>query len=169
MSSAAELVVKAALVGIGGTILLDLWALFTARVMGLPTTNWAMVGRWFGNMPRGSFVQQTMTTAKPVKGELAIGWVAHYAIGLGYGFLLPAVWGRAWIDRPTLLPAMILAWALLIAPWFMMMPGMGMGIAGSRTPSPNITRLRSAVNHSIFGLGMYATAMALARSWSAAA
>src|SRR5215470_17451930 len=44
MSSAAELVIKAALVGIGGTIVLDLWALFTARIMGLPATNWAMVG-----------------------------------------------------------------------------------------------------------------------------
>ena len=74
MSSAAELVVKAALVGIGGTIVLDLGALFMARVMGRPATDWAMVGRWFGNMPRGRFVQETMTTAEPVKGELAIGW-----------------------------------------------------------------------------------------------
>ena len=169
MSSAAELVVKAALIGIGGTIVLDLWALFTARVMGLPATNWAMVGRWFGNMPRGQLVQGTMTTAKPVTGELAIGWMAHYAIGIFYGLLLPAFWGRDWLDRPTLLPAMILAWVLLVAPWFMMMPGMGMGIAGSRTPRPTITRLRSAMNHSVFGLGMYATAIALALTWPAAA
>jgi len=169
MSSAAELVVKAALVGIGGTIVLDLGALFMARVMGRPATDWAMVGRWFGNMPRGRFVQETMTTAEPVKGELAIGWIAHYAIGIGYGLLLPAFWGQDWMDRPTLLPAMILAWVLLAAPWFMMMPGMGMGIAGSRTPRPNITRLRSVMNHSIFGLGLYATAMALARAWPAAA
>jgi len=95
MGSAAELLIKAALVGIGGTIVLDLWALFTARVMGLPAANWAMVGRWFGNMPRGRFVQETMTKAKPVKGELAIGWIAHYAIGIGYGLLLPAFWGRS--------------------------------------------------------------------------
>jgi hypothetical protein len=32
MSSAAELLFKAALVGIGGTIILDLWALFATRV-----------------------------------------------------------------------------------------------------------------------------------------
>jgi len=169
MTSAAELVVKAVLVGIGGTIVLDLGALCMARAMGLPATNWAMVGRWFGNMPRGQFVQETMATAKPVTGELAIGWMAHYAIGIFYGLLLPAVWGQAWMDRPTLLPPMILVWVLLVAPWFMMMPGMGMGIAGSRTPRPNITRLRSVVNHTIFGLGMYATAIALARTWPAAA
>jgi hypothetical protein len=169
MSSAAELLFKAALVGIGGTIVLDLWALFMARVTGLSATNWAMVGRWFGNISRGRFVQETMTKAEPVKGELASGWIAHYAIGIGYGLLLPAFWGHDWIDRPTLLPPMILVWVLLVAPFFMMMPGMGMGIAGSRTPKPNVTRLKSVTGHSVFGLGMYSTAMALARIWSAAA
>ena len=169
MSSAAELLFKAALAGIGGTIVLDLWALFMARAMGSSATNWAMVGRWFGNISRGRFVQETMTKAEPVRGELAIGWIAHYAIGIGYGLLLPAFWGHDWIDRPTLLPPMILVWVLLVAPYFMMMPGMGMGIAGSRTPKPNVTRLKSVMGHSVFGLGMYATAMALARTWSAAA
>ena len=135
MSGAAELLFKAALVGIGGTIVLDLWALFMARVVGLPATDWAMVGRWFGNMSRGRFVQETMTKAEPVKGELAIGWIAHYTIGVCYGLLLLA-WGRDWIGRPTLLPPMILVWVLLVAPYSMMMPGMGMGIAGSRTPKP---------------------------------
>jgi hypothetical protein len=169
MSSAVGLLFKAALVGVGGTIVLDLWALFIARVMGLSATNWAMVGRWFGNIPRGQFVHETMTKAEPVKGELAIGWIAHYAIGIGYGLLLPAFWGQDWIDRPTLLPPMILAWVLLVVPYFMMMPGMGMGIAGSRTSEPNVTRLKSVMGHSVFGLGMYATAMALAQTWSAAA
>jgi hypothetical protein len=169
MSSAAELLFKAALVGIGGTIVLDLWALFMTRVMGLSEPDWAMLGRWFGNMPRGQFVQETMTKAEPVKGEMAIGWIAHYAVGVGYGLLLLAFWGRDWMGRPTLLRPMILAWVLLVAPYFVRMPGMGMGIAGSRTPKPNVTRLKSVMGHSIFGLGMYATAMALGPSWSAAA
>jgi len=149
MISAAEPLFKAVLIGIGGTIFLDLWVLFMARVIGLPATDWAMVGRWFGNMSRGRFVQETMTKAEPVKGELAIGWTAHYAIGIGYGLLLPAFWGYDWIDRPTLLPPMILVWVLLVAPYFMMMPGMGMGIAGSRTPKPSVTRLGS-----VMGIGL---------------
>ena len=52
-----------------------------SRVLGVPATNWAMVGRWFGNMAHGQFVQVAMSEAAPVKGELAIGWIAHYAIG----------------------------------------------------------------------------------------
>ena len=63
-----------------------------------------MVGRWFGNMAHGQFVQVAMSEAVPVKGELAIGWIAHYAIGIGYGLLLLGLWGKVWLERPTLLP-----------------------------------------------------------------
>ena len=165
MSSTADIFLKATLVGVGGTIVLDLYALMMSRVLGVPATNWAMVGRWFGNMAHGQFVQVAMSEAVPVKGELAIGWIAHYAIGIGYGLLLLGLWGKVWLERPTLLPPMILAWVLLVAPYLMLMPGMGMGIAGSRTPKPNVTRLKSVMGHSVFGLGMYATGRLLAPYW----
>ena len=165
MSSTADVFLKATLVGVGGTIVLDLYALMMSRVLDVPATNWAMVGRWFGNMVHGQFVQVAMSEAAPVKGELAIGWMAHYAIGIGYGLLLLGLWGKVWLERPTLLPPMILAWVLLVVPYLAMMPGMGMGIAGSRTPKPNITRVKSVMGHSVFGLGMYATGRLLAPYW----
>lgn len=160
-----EDIIKAALIGIGGTVVLDLWALFMARILKMPATNWPMVGRWIGNMPRGQFAQESMAKARPVTGEAVIGWSAHYVIGIGYGLLLLVFWGQQWIARPTVLPAMILSWVLLVAPYFIMMPGMGAGIAGAKTPRPAVTRLKSVVGHSIFGLGMYATALALAAAW----
>lgn len=98
MSSTAELFLKATLVGVGGTIVLDLYALMMSRVLGVPATNWAMVGRWFGNMAHGQFVQVAMSEAVPVKGELAIGWIAHYAIGIGYVLLLLGLWGKVWLE-----------------------------------------------------------------------
>jgi hypothetical protein len=165
MSSAAEIFLKATLVGVGGTIVLDLYALVMSRVLGVPATSWAMVGRWIGNMAHGQFLQPAMSNATPIKRELAIGWIAHYAIGIGYGLLLVALWGKVWLERPTFLPPMICAWLLLVAPYFVMMPGMGLGIAGSRTPQPNIMRLRSAIGHSVFGLGMYAIGRLLAQYW----
>jgi hypothetical protein len=106
-----------------------------------------------------------MSEAAPFKGELAIGWIAHYAIGIGYGLPLLGLWGKVWLERPTLLPPMILAWVLLVAPYLMMMPGMGVGIARSRTPKPNVMRLKSVIGHSVFGLGMYATGRLLAPYW----
>jgi hypothetical protein len=131
-------------------------------VLGVPIAGWPMVGRWLGNMPRGQFVQENMAAARPVNGEAAIGWIAHYAIGIGYGLLLLAFWGQGWLVQPTLPQPMILSWLLLVAPYFVMMPGMGSGVAGSKTPRPNVTRLKSLISHSVFGLGMYATALVLA-------
>ena len=43
MSSTADVFFKATLVGVGGTILLDLYALMMSRILGVPATNWAMV------------------------------------------------------------------------------------------------------------------------------
>jgi len=103
-----------------------------------------------------------MAAATPVPGEDAIGWTAHYLIGAAYGLLLVSLTGAEWLRQPTILPPMVLAVALLIAPYFIMMPGMGMGVAGSRTPKPAITRLKSLMGHSVFGLGMYVTALLLA-------
>lgn len=169
LSITADIFLKATLVGVGGTIVLDLYALMLSRVLGVSATNWAMVGRWFGNMAHGQFVQVAMSEAAPVKRELAIGWIAHYAIGIGYGLLLLGLWGKDWLERPTLLPPMILAWVLPVAPYLIMMPGMGMGIAASQTPNPNATRLKSVMGHSIFGLGMYATGRLLAPYWPTSA
>ena len=155
----SEIISRAALVGIGGTIVLDLYAFLLQRFFGVPATNWAMVGRWVGHMPRGRFVHENIGKAAPAPGERAIGWVVHYVIGIVYGLLLVGLWGAEWLQQPTLLPPMILALGLLVAPYFIMMPGMGLGIAGAKTPKPNITRLKSVVGHSVFGLGMYVTAL----------
>ncbi len=64
--------------------------------------------------------------------------------------------------EPTIVPPMILVLMLLVLPYFVMMPGMGMGIAASRTPKPNVARLMSVVGHSVFGIGMYLTGRLLA-------
>jgi len=154
----AEIIVRAILVGIGGTIMLDLYALLLQRFFNVPATNWAMVGRWVGHMPKGRFVQSNLGRADPVPGEHALGWVVHYVIGSAYGLLLVAIWGAGWLREPGIGAPLILALALLVLPYFVMMPGMGMGVAASRTPKPNVTRLKSVAGHSVFGIGMYLTA-----------
>lgn len=159
MTEAIEIVIGAVLIGIGGTVVLDLWAALLWRFFGVPATNWAMVGRWVGHLPRGHFIHENIGKAAPVSGEHATGWVVHYVIGIVYGLLLVGLWGVEWLRQPTLLPPMILALGLLVAPYFIMMPGMGSGIAGAKTPNPNLTRLKSVVGHSVFGLGMYMTAL----------
>lgn len=159
-----EIVLEAMLIGIGGTAILDLVSFLMERFFAVPATNWRMVGRWVGHMPGGRFVQPDLKQADPVFGEHALGWIFHYVIGAGYGLLLVAIWGVGWLQAPSFVPPMVLVLALLVLPYFVMMPGMGMGVAGAKTPKPNVTRLKSVVGHSIFGFGMYVTALVIAAS-----
>ena len=155
-------IIRAVLVGIGGTIILDIYAFLSQRLFGVPATNWQMVGRWLGHMPGGNFIQTNLGQVRPVLGEHVLGWAFHYGIGIGYGLLLVSIWGSKWLFEPGITEPLILALVLLVLPYFIMMPGMGMGIAGSQTPKPFVTRLKSMIGHSIFGIGMYLTARLLA-------
>ena len=156
------ILLKGLVIGIGGTIALDIWAMTLQVVVKTPAMNWAMVGRWLGHIPSGKLKHENIAAAEPIRGEAALGWVFHYAIGLGYGLLLVFVCGSEWLAAPTVLPPVVLSLALLVAPFCVMMPGLGFGIAGSKTPKPNVTRLKSLLGHTMFGLGMYVTALLIA-------
>lgn len=44
-------------------------------------------------------------------------------------------------------------------PFFILQPSLGLGVAGSRTPKPAQTRLKSLVTHTVFGAGLYVCAL----------
>ena len=113
-------------------------------------------------MPRGRFRHDRISATPALKGEKAIGWTAHYAIGIGFTTILLAIWGVEWARNPTLVPALVVGLGSVAAPFLLMQPGMGAGIAASRTPRPNAARLQSLVTHAVFGLGLYASARLLA-------
>ena len=48
-----------------------------------------------------------------------------------------------------------------MAPFLLMQPCMGAGIAASRTPHPASARVHSLINHAVFGLGLYLFGWAL--------
>jgi hypothetical protein len=158
-----ELVTRTFMIGIGATIVMDLWGLMLARAFGLPSPNYAMVGRWFGHMPAGRFAHAGIAAAAAVRGESILGWTAHYAIGIAYGALLVAVAGESWVREPTPLPALAIGLVTVVAPYFIMQPALGMGFAASKAPKPNVARLRTLVTHLVFGAGLYATAWVLAQ------
>ena len=162
MSDSFEFIARALIIGVGATAVLDFWSILLKRLFAVPAPDWGMVGRWFGHFPQGRFVHESIGAASPVRGERLIGWTAHYAIGIAYAMLLLAIWGLDWARQPTLLPALLVALLTLVAPFFIMQPGMGAGIAASRTPNPAQARLRSLLNHSVFGVGLYLSALGAA-------
>jgi hypothetical protein len=56
-----------------------------------------------------------------------------------------------WVRHPTVAPALIIGVGTIVAPFFLMQPGMGAGVAASKTPRPNVARLRSLITHAIYG------------------
>jgi len=147
-------------IGIGATLILDTWSLALKALFGVPFPNYTMVGRWIGLFPHGRFAHESVVLAPTVAGERLIGWTAHYGIGILYAGLFIALSGINWVNAPTLLPALIFGVVTLVAPFFVMQPAMGAGIASSKTPKPNLARLRSFAVHTVFGFGLYLSAVA---------
>ncbi|MEK2604619.1 DUF2938 domain-containing protein [Burkholderia arboris] len=160
--SSPDVLLNLLLIGAGATFLMDLWTLFRRRAFGTPSLDYALVGRWIGHMMHGRFRHASIVAASPVAGERALGWLAHYAIGIAFAALPVAIAGTAWIDTPTPLPALVAGVASVVAPFFVMQPAFGFGIAASRTPHPGIARRRSLVTHLSYGVGLYLAAFALA-------
>jgi hypothetical protein len=159
-ATALSILAHACVIGVGATVVMDLWAAFLRRGFGVSSLDFALLGRWIGHCARGRFRHQSIGQAAPVRHERVIGWSAHYTIGIAFAALLLAVAGVEWVNQPTLGPPLLVSAVTLIAPFFVMQPAMGAGIAASRTPRPNVARLRSIVTHTVYGLGMYATAWA---------
>jgi hypothetical protein len=151
---------KAVVVGIGATAVMDLWLLLIRRC-GVPTMDFAMLGRWVGHLCHGQIAHDAIRRARPIAGERGLGWVAHYAVGIVFATLLVALQGGTWLDEPSVLPALAWGLATAVAPLFVLQPAMGAGMASSRTQAPLMNSLRSLTNHAMFGLGLYLSAAVL--------
>jgi hypothetical protein len=147
--------IYALLIGAGATVVMDIWGIVRARLLRAPPMNYALVGRWLAYLPRGQFRHNPIAASPPVPGELLIGWTAHYATGIAFAAMLLAIYGLDWACRPTIGAALIVGIGSVAAPFLVMQPGMGAGIAASRTPNPAAARFQSLVTHAIFGLGLY--------------
>lgn len=162
MSETFQFVLYSFALGLGATAVMDLWAAMQRRFLDIPSLSYCMVGRWLGHIPNGRFVHPKISDARKVQGECVVGWTAHYAIGVAFAGLLLAIWGSDWVLAPTFGPAIIVGIGTVLAPFLILQPGMGAGIAASRTPNPNIARLRSVMAHGAFGIGLYVSGIIIA-------
>jgi len=161
MNDTVEFALRAVFIGAGATVVMDVWAALL-RQFGVPSLNLALLGRWIGHLPRGHWTHVRIASAAPVRGELWIGWCAHYSIGITFSALFLGTYGLGWARSPSVLPALFLGIATVIAPLLILQPGMGAGIASRRTPRPVFNSIKSLVTHTVFGLGMFLAALATA-------
>jgi hypothetical protein len=154
------IILKTLAIGIGATLAIDIWVSFL-KLFKIKSLDYRYVGRWIGNFSKGKFFHNKIQDTLPVPHELILGWTVHYLIGITFAFILVFVYGVSWLDKPTFLPAIIIGLITSIAPFFIMQPAFGFGIASSRLPYANLLRLKSLSTHLIYGIGLYLCAEVL--------
>lgn len=146
-------------IGTGATIFLDLAAAVRRRIFQTPTLDYALVGRWVLLMRRGKFRHHPIMSSPPQAMERTVGWAFHFGTGIVFAVILLCVMGPEWGRAPTPGPALITGVLSVAAPFFIMQPAFGFGIAGAATPNPWMMRARGFVTHLLFGLGLYISAL----------
>lgn len=143
------------IVGVIAIVALDLWQLALKLLFGVPGGNWAQVGRWVSHFTRGRLYHRAIGEAEPFRYEAATGWIVHYGTGVIYAAIY-LILMRDFLDRePGLLSSVLFGLATLAAPWLLMQPGMGLGIAARNAEAPWAVRGKNLMTHTVFGLGLY--------------
>lgn len=155
----SALVLDALWLGTGATAFMDIVAWGRRRVFGTPSLDYALVGRWLGHLARGTVVHRPISGSAPIRAEAALGWTFHYLTGVVYALMFMVLAGLDWLERPTLLPALVFGVVTVLAPFLVLQPGLGAGIAARTTPQPNIARCRSLVAHASFGIGLWVSGL----------
>ena len=63
-----EIVIHAIVIGTAATAIMDLWLAFLRR-WGVPSLDYALLGRWVGYFPRGRFRHENISLAAPIRHE----------------------------------------------------------------------------------------------------
>ena len=151
------------LIGMGATLTFDLWGVLLKLAFRITSSNFCLVGRWVLHMPEGIFMHSNIGSVPQKSAECTVGWITHYMIGVTFAIAFVAFTGSDWLQHPTLFPALVFGAVTVLAPFFIMQPALGLGIAASKTSIPTQARVRSLMNHVVFGFGLYLSGLLV--SW----
>ncbi len=157
-----NIALKIIVIGIGATFTMDSYS-FILKLFGIKGLDYRFLGRWIGHTFNGKYYHNKIMDSPPIKHELIIGQIAHYSIGITFAFLLVMLFGKKWLNNPSLFPALMIGLLTIVAPFFIMQPAFGFGIAGSNLPHPNQARLMSLIIHCVYGFGLFVTALIVHR------
>jgi len=146
---------QAVFAGLFATAALDLWQRLLHATAGIPPSNWAFVGRWFAYLPRGQFIHRPIGETAAVNGELALGWTMHYLVGLVYGFAYLGLMVYGLELAPSLLNGFVFGAISVLIPWFIMQPGLGVGVMARLAPNPAVPMLNALVSHTFYGVALF--------------
>lgn len=149
----------AVVLGVGAVLIMDIWNLFLQRAFKISSLNFCLVGRWLSHMLTGTFTHASIAAARKRPVECAIGWTAHYLIGITFAVMLVLLTSGSWLESPSFLPALLVGIGTVPIPYFIVQPALGFGVAAAKTPNPTQARLKSVITHTVFGVGLYLSAL----------
>jgi hypothetical protein len=148
------------LLGVSATAFMDLYTFVLQKYFSVHSLNYALVGRWLLLMPMGKIKHNNIMQTPTMSGEIVVGWVAHYAIGVAFALLFALAVGSDWYTSAKLLPILTFALVTVLLPFAIMQPCFGFGFAAAKLPTPNLARVKSIAAHLAFGFGLFISAVA---------
>ncbi|MBT3369106.1 MAG: DUF2938 family protein [Rhodospirillaceae bacterium] len=146
--------IEVLVVGVVANIVTDIYELLLEKSLG-KTRDWHLVGRWVADLGRGVFRHGAVENAPAKPYELALGWAFHYLVAILFAQIYLQFMAAVLEQPPGLGSALTFGIVSVVAPWLVLIPGLGGGFFASKTERPNFVRLASLSVHAVFGLGLY--------------
>ena len=152
--------VNAVVLGIGATLFMDICAWVQNRFFGVSSLDYALVGRWLLALRKGKYFHKPIFKSPKAHGEVVIGWGAHYLIGIVFAAALLLAFPD-WLRLPSLVVALSVGVISVLAPFLILQPAFGLGIAAEKTPNPSVVRAKSMLAHITYGVGLYLSGISI--------
>ena len=156
-----DLIVKGVLAGVLGTLAMDSLNYLFAQSGMISKIDVGMIGRMAVGWAHGRFRYRHPGEMEQVANERLFGYITHYTIGVGLA--VPYVLGWDLLVGGPGSPVWALAYgvATTVASHFFVLPSMGLGVFGRRSPEGIKGPLSPLANHLFYGVGI-AVAVVLA-------
>ncbi len=136
------------------SITLDLWLLYILpNITDIPIIDFAISGRWFMMILSGKLFTTSIINEPAVKHELLIGLSGIHLVGLIYSAFFIFICGALKVI-PSIYSGFLYGMALIVFPFFVLHPSMGMGIMALNSPLAGYIILRTFLIHSAYGCGI---------------
>jgi len=149
-----DLVVTGVVAGVLGTLAMDLSNLLFARTGMLSKIEVGIIGRMAAGWARGRFRYGHPSEMKQVANEMLYGYVTHYAIGVSLALLYVLGWDLLVGGPASPIWAIAYGLATTVASYFFVLPSMGFGVFGRRSPDGIRAPLSALANHVFYGVGL---------------
>ncbi len=141
-------------VGIGACATFDFWQRIFHWLTRIPPSNWAIVGRWaVGLMTMGQLFARDIEAQSERKNELAVGWIVHYAVAVGYAAIYEFLMSVGVITI-GIVDGLLFGLTSVLVPWLVFLPCLGKGVMARLTPNPLLACSLALMMHLLFGLSI---------------